>query len=87
MQKIIDIEVFLVGAYSVFLFLVAFGLELVARYSHLRSKQLRVAGFRYHRQHDIWECPTGQHLRPLLQTMHGAWFDIERRRMPAMLAR
>jgi len=65
MLQTLDIEVLLAGGYSVFLILVAFSLELLARYSHRRSKQLRVAGFRYHRQHDIWECPTGQHLKPV----------------------
>jgi hypothetical protein len=65
MPQTIDIEVFLAGAYAVFLLLVAFGLELVARYSHHRSQQMRFAGFRYHRHHDVWECPTGEQLRPV----------------------
>jgi hypothetical protein len=65
MQETVDIEVFLTSAYAVFLLLVAFGLELIARYSHHRSKQMRTAGFRYHRNHDVWECPTGQQLRPV----------------------
>jgi hypothetical protein len=65
MQQTIDIEVLLAGAYAVFLILVAFGLELLARHSHHRSKQMGVAGFRYHRHHDVWECPAGQHLKPI----------------------
>jgi hypothetical protein len=65
MQQTIDIEVLLAGGYAVFLLLVALGLELLARHSHHRSKQMDVAGFRYHRQHDVWECPTGQQLKPL----------------------
>ena len=65
MQQTIDIEVLLAGVYAVFLILVAFGLELLARHSHHRSKQMGVAGFRYHRHHDVWECPTGQQLKPL----------------------
>ena len=65
MQPSIDIEVLLVGGYALFLLLVALGLELLARHSHHRSKQMDVAGFRYHRQHDVWECPTGQQLKPL----------------------
>lgn len=65
MQQTIDIEVLLAGVYAVFLLLVAFGLELLARHSHHRSKQMGVAGFRYHRHHDVWECPTGQQLKPI----------------------
>ena len=65
MSQTVDIEVFLAGAYAVFLLLVALGLELLARHSHHRSKQMRVAGFRYHRQHDVWECPAGQQLKPI----------------------
>ena len=65
MQPSIDIEVLLAGGYAVFLLLVALGLELLARHSHHRSKQMNVAGFRYQRQHDVWQCPTGQQLKPL----------------------
>ena len=65
MLQTIDIEVFLAGAYAIFLLIVALGLELVARHAHHRSRQMRVAGFRYHRQHDVWECPTGQQLKPI----------------------
>ena len=64
MTQTLDIEVLLAGAYAVFLLLVALGLELLARHAHHRSKQMRIAGFRYHRQHDVWECPTGQQLKP-----------------------
>jgi len=65
MPQPIDIEVFLAGAYAIFLLIVVLGLELVARHAHHRSKQMRVAGFRYHRRHDVWECPTGQQLKPI----------------------
>jgi hypothetical protein len=65
MPQSIDIEVLLAGAYAVFLLLVALALELVARHSHHRAKQMGVAGFRYHRHHDVWECPTGQQLKPI----------------------
>jgi hypothetical protein len=63
MLQNIDIEVLLAGGYSIFLILVAFSLEMVARYSHRRSERVRVAGFRYQHQHDFWECPTGEQLR------------------------
>ena len=65
MLQNIDIEVLLAGGYSIFLILVALSLEIVARYSHRRSERVRVAGFKYQPQHDIWECPTGEHLRPV----------------------
>ena len=63
MLQIIDIEVLLAGGYSIFLILVAFSLEMLARYSHRRSELVRLAGFRYQRKHDFWECPTGELLR------------------------
>ncbi len=63
MLQNIDIEVLLAGGYSIFLILVAFLLEMLARYSYRRSEQVRVAGFRYQPQHDLWECPTGERLR------------------------
>ena len=63
MPENIDTEVLLAGGYSIFLILVAFSLEMLARYSHRRSERVRVAGFRYQPQHDFWECPTGEHLR------------------------
>ena len=72
MLQNVDIEVLLAGGYSIFLILVAFSLETAARYSHRRSERVRVAGFRYQRQHDYWECPTGEQLRQVA-------FDPDRR--------
>jgi hypothetical protein len=65
MLQNVDIEVFLAGAYAAFLLLFALGLELVARHSHHRSKLMHIAGFRYHRHRDLWECPTGEKLKPI----------------------
>ena len=65
MLQTVDIEVLLACLYAVFLLVCAFGLELLARHSHHRSKQISVAGFKYHRQHDMWECPTGEQLKPV----------------------
>ena len=65
MPQTIDTEVLLAGVYAVFLLLVALGLELVARHAHHRSKQMRIAGFRYDRHYDVWECPAGQQLKPI----------------------
>lgn len=59
-----DAEVLIAAGYSVFLLLTALGLEWIALHSHRRSEQLRIAGFKYHHQHDTWECPTGERLTP-----------------------
>jgi len=56
------IEVVLAAVYAVFLAAVAFGLELLARHSHQRSKRYRNSGFTYFRDADAWECPAGQQL-------------------------
>jgi len=61
----IHLEVLLTAGYALFLVAVAFGLELLARQSHERSESLELAGFRYQREHDAWECPTGQRLARL----------------------
>jgi len=84
MTQTIDTEVLLAGLYAVFLLLVALGLELVARHAHHRSKQMRIAGFRYHRHHDFGSVRLDS---PSLPTMRGVWFGTGRRRTPAMLAR
>ena len=68
-------EVLLAAGYSVFLILVATGLEWFGRHSHRRSGQFRTAGFRYHKQLDVWECPCGRHLHrhaehPSRRTVH-----------------
>jgi len=56
------IEVVLAAIYASFLAAVAFGLELLARHSHQRSKRYRNSGFTYFRDADAWECPAGQQL-------------------------
>ena len=56
------VDVLLGATYAVFLVIVAAILERVALQSHRLSRQMEVAGFRYHTVHDRWECPTGQHL-------------------------
>ena len=65
MLQTVDIEVVLACLYAVFLLVCAFGLELLARHSHHRSKQISVVGFKYHRHRDVWECPTGEQLKPV----------------------
>jgi hypothetical protein len=55
-------EVLLAICYSVFLMVIAVALELAARYSHRRSTQIQVAGFRYDPKLDLWTCPNDQKL-------------------------
>jgi hypothetical protein len=56
-------EVLMAGGYALFLVAIAAVLEWLARHSHRRSEQMRVAGFKYHQEFDLWQCPTGNHLR------------------------
>lgn len=60
----LHIELALAAGYAAFLIVVASGLEWFGRHSHRRSGQFRTAGFKYHGQLDVWECPTGHHLHP-----------------------
>jgi hypothetical protein len=55
-------DVLLGGTYAIFLVAVAAMFERVALHSHQLSKQMEVAGFRYHTLQDRWECPEGQFL-------------------------
>jgi hypothetical protein len=56
-------EVLLADAYALFLVGVAVILEFAARHSHYRSERFRNGGFVYKRALDVWECPTGHHLK------------------------
>lgn len=56
-------EVLMAAGYALFLVWVAMMLEWLARHSHRRSEQMRVTGFKFHKEFDHWECPTGQLLR------------------------
>ena len=57
------IEVVLAAGYALVLVGVAAVLEYLARHSHRRSEHYRNSGFTYKRKLDIWECPTGHHLK------------------------
>lgn len=59
----IHTEVILADAYAFFLVGVAVSLEFVARHSHHRSERFRSGGFVYKRTLDVWECPSGHHLK------------------------
>jgi hypothetical protein len=59
----VHIEVLLADCYALFLVGVAASLEFLARHSHHRSEHFRNSGFVYKHKLDVWECPTGQHLK------------------------
>lgn len=59
----IHIEVVLAASYALLLVGVAAVLEYLARHSHRRSEHYRNSGFFYKRKEDVWECPTGHHLK------------------------
>ncbi|MGH9417422.1 MAG: transposase [Terriglobales bacterium] len=61
------LETILAAGYALLLAAVATALEWAARRVHRRSKRLNTAGFRYRKDLDLWQCPTGQHLH-----RHGA---------------
>jgi hypothetical protein len=56
------LEPLLAGAYILSLMLIALVLEWMARASHKRADQYHTGGFRFHRDRDAWECPTGMAL-------------------------
>jgi hypothetical protein len=58
----LDPGVWFTLGYALFLLGVAVALEAVARHSHRRAHAYTTLGFRYHRETDHWECPTGQRL-------------------------
>jgi Transposase DDE domain len=58
----LPLEVWIVGAYALFLALSAWVLERLARHSHRRSEQYHLSGFRYRHELDLWECPAGREL-------------------------
>jgi hypothetical protein len=58
----IDTEILLAAGYSVFLLVTAACLEAAARQSHRRSERMRVKGFRYDPQLDLWHCPNNEKL-------------------------
>lgn len=73
-------EVWLAIGYVIFLASIALALELLARHTQRRAEQYRVAGFKYHRHLDAWECPTGQPLHRQTEDLENR---IARYRAPA----
>lgn len=61
----VSVEFLLMLAYAVFLAFIALILEFAARHAHRRSLSMRIAGFTYHAERDVWRCPEDQHLFPV----------------------
>ena len=60
----VDVTVWLVCGYAVFLLGAAHALDRAARHTANRSVARRAGGFRYHPDHDAWRCPQDQWLWP-----------------------
>lgn len=55
-------EALLALGYGTFLLAAAIGLDVLARHSHRRAGRYRTAGFQFHTDLDLWECPEGEQL-------------------------
>ncbi len=64
MTAALGAAVWLGVGYAVFLLLVAYGLDLAARRTAVRSRDWRSGTFTYHEDHDAWVCPEDQWLWP-----------------------
>jgi len=62
-MNVFHFEPFLAGGYILLLIIIARALEWMARHSHKRADQYHTGGFRFHRDRDMWECPTGMALQ------------------------
>lgn len=60
----IGVMVWLAGGYAVFLLLVAYGLDLMAKRTARHTTDWRTGSFTYHEDHDAWVCPEDQWLWP-----------------------
>lgn len=60
----VEVTVWLVCGYAVFLLGAAHALDRAARHTANRSVARRTGGFRYHPDHDAWRCPQDQWLWP-----------------------
>ena len=56
--------VWLTCAYAGFLLAVAYGLDVMARRAAARATHWTTGSFRYHADHDAWQCPQDQWLWP-----------------------
>lgn len=61
----VPLEYVLLLGYSISLALIAMVLELIAHHAHRRTLEMNTAGFTYHPDRDVWQCPEDQHLFPV----------------------
>jgi hypothetical protein len=59
-------EAIAVALYAIFLVAAALTLDRLGRHAHDRSSRFRTQGFTYHEHLDLWECPEGEHLKPVV---------------------
>lgn len=57
-----DAEILLASSYAGFLAVISAMLEATARYAHRRAQTSSTQGFTFIPEHDLWRCPSGQHL-------------------------
>ena len=57
-----DAEILLASSYAGFLAVISAMLEATARYAHRRAQTSNTQGFTFIPEHDLWRCPSGQHL-------------------------
>lgn len=62
-MKGFHLEPLLAGAYILLLITIALALEWMARHTHKRADQYYTGGFRFDRDRDTWEYPTGMALQ------------------------
>lgn len=62
MPAYFHLEPLFATGYAMLLVLIAAGLEWMGRHSHRRADQYHTRGFRFHKQADHWECPSGSRL-------------------------
>ena len=58
----VEASTWMAAGYAAFLGFAALALELLARRTHRRAEQYKVAGFRYDAALDAWHCPAGKRL-------------------------
>lgn len=63
-MKEVDVGVWLTSGYAIFLLLGAYGVDLMARRTALRTDDRQTGSFTYHQDHDAWVCPEDQWLWP-----------------------
>lgn len=58
----VHLESLLAAGYAILLVAITAVLEWLGRHTQQRSYRYHTAGFRFHRERDVWECPAGARL-------------------------